>query len=449
MGTVVLCADEDSLRHPDLLGLEGEGLSRQDWLKPISHAEEARRFLRGDASVDEVWVASSDEMDAINLAAALKRDSADRSVYLVGISGNGSLLSRANSAGIDGVLDAEEFANRYAWRKRQQTSLRKEAVQHEELSDNLHAGAQPVQFKADSQLADCSNTKVLHRLDVWDTKGSSVRQRSGARVAIQNASGAYMLTVTSASGGTGKSTISVLLALISQTLGYRTLLFDADFQFGDVAQLLSIKDPLRIDQVLKDPLRVNQLESIGTMPAVLAPPLGPEDSEQMPAQLEGVIEKLRGGFDVIIVNTGSFWTEQHIKLIELSSNTLFLVDQRPTSLKAIKRALGLCARCGVAATPFLFAVNRCSKNAMLTSLDISCALNGARVSEFKDGGPEVEELMGAGMAGELLKMRNSLCVSLQSFFIEALPETMKSRAEIEREETPNRHLLPLRRRRRA
>ena len=70
---VALCADTTSLQHPESIGLAGENLAAQDWLRIFSSAEEARRFLRTDRLVDEVWVASSDDVAPINLAATLKR----------------------------------------------------------------------------------------------------------------------------------------------------------------------------------------------------------------------------------------------------------------------------------------------------------------------------------------------------------------------------------------
>lgn len=495
MQRVVLCADGQSLQHPGLLGLEGENLPRQEWLKSISHAEEARRYLHRDNAIEEVWVASSDEMDPINLAAALKRDSGSRPVYLLAHQGNGSLRSRASAAGIDGVIDAKELANRYARRKAAQRRAVAAPYGPARGIQGEHPGG-----SVPDEASGCGNqaaqTARLQRIDAEGVdgripasragerlavfRGSTARQRraqkgrrpagsanvpvqaqrervqaadlfgqAGSRPMTSRVDGAYILTVASASGGVGKSTVAVLSALIAQGLGYRTLLLDADLQFGDAAQLLSARNPLRIDQALRDPLRLEQLAPQEGMPALLAAPTGVEDSEMVGDQLEALMDRLRRTFDVIVVNTGSFWMEQHIRLLELSSNTLFLVDQRPTSLKAIKRALELCARCGVASTPFLFAVNRCSRNGMLTSLDISCALNGAKVVELKDGGREVEELMGAGMAPELLKTRNDLCQSLQAFLVDILPEASRRAGQTSQPAQAPRHLMPFRRRRRA
>ena len=51
-------------------------------------------------------------------------------------------------------------------------------------------------------------------------------RRPGARAG-------FLFPVVSGSGGAGKSTVSVLSALIAQRMGYNTLLLDFDLQFGD------------------------------------------------------------------------------------------------------------------------------------------------------------------------------------------------------------------------
>lgn len=115
---VALCADTTSLRYPEAIGLGGENLAAQEWLRLFSSGEAARRFLGEDRTVSEVWVASSDDVEPINLAATLKRDRADRRVCLLSFEGTGSLMSRASAAGIDVSFSRQAFLDRYAQIKR-------------------------------------------------------------------------------------------------------------------------------------------------------------------------------------------------------------------------------------------------------------------------------------------------------------------------------------------
>ena len=70
---VVLCADEESLRNPQLLGLEESNLQAVSWIECCATAEECRRAARRDG-IEEAWVVSCDDMEPLNVAAALKYD---------------------------------------------------------------------------------------------------------------------------------------------------------------------------------------------------------------------------------------------------------------------------------------------------------------------------------------------------------------------------------------
>ena len=464
-GLVALCADATSLQHPEALGLSGECVTAQDWLLVFSSAEEARRRLRADRMVDEVWVASSDEVEPINLAATLKSDRPDRCVCLLTFQGTGSLWSRASAAGIDASLTRQAFVARYGQRKRlaadeasrrvQREALRQDGMESrrramDSLEDAAPAGAggasadaralarerrqaapaatdeppapawripsqqdAPAQAAAPAQpVAPAQAQAAPTRLEVPAPQPRSA-QLSGS---------AFLLPVLGGGGGVGKSTVAALCALLSQRRGQRTLLLDFDLQFGDMPRLLGVEAPLCVDEALAAPARLDQLEPSGGLPALLAAPARLELSEVVAEQAPELLDALSGRFDVIVANTGASWAEQHAVLLERCSKALFLVDQRPSSIEACQRALDLCQRCGIAAGPFSFAVNRTSKRSLFTSIDVACALNVQQVFELADGGRDVEELLGAGMPLELLDSRNALCESVDEMLCRLLPD---------------------------
>lgn len=412
----VLCADMTSLQHPEILGLAGENLATQEWLRLFSCGEEARRFLREDQMVDEVWIASCEDVSPINLAATLKRDRSDRFVGLLSFQETGSLKSRASASGIDASLTRQAFIERYAWRKRQ-AGVPPSSWQQPARSQ------QPVmpQTVGPSSASVVSKAQVAPQNQIV-SQVQDLRQRQVTCAPSESKGGlAFLMPVVSGSGGAGKSTVAALLALLAQGRGYRTLLLDFDLQFGDMPALLGIQDPLCIDDVLDAPARLAHVCSEGSLPALLAAPRRLEDAESVVERAPNLLDELRGKFDFIVVNTGAAWAEQHALLLERSSRALFLVDQRPSSMRACRHALDLCARCGIATTPFLYAVNRCFKGAPFTSIDVSCALGGTHVAEIKDGGRDVEELLGAGLPLELLNSKNDLCTSLERLLLDVLP----------------------------
>ena len=385
-------------------GTSTDVLAAQDWLRIFSSAEEARRFLRTDRLVDEVWVASSDDVAPINLAATLKRDRSDRCVCMLSFEDTGSLKSRMSATGIDASLTRQALAERYARRKQAFACPWPMAAPAAPRQAPMPA-AMPVSVAPATapQPARCDE------------------RRPGARAG-------FLFPVVSGSGGAGKSTVSVLSALIAQRMGYNTLLLDFDLQFGDAPALMGVQNPLAVDDVLAVPSRLDQLRSDGRMPALLAAPRHLEDSEAVVERAPQLLDQLTARFDVVVANTGAAWAEQHALLLERSSKALFLIDQRPSSLRACQHALDLCARCGIATGPFLYAVNRCSKNALFTSIDVSCSLRGAHVFELKDGGGEVEELLGAGLPFDLLASRNDLCASLERVLSGVLPGDRRAAA---------------------
>lgn len=397
---VALCADAMSLQHPEAIGLAGENLAAQGWLRLFSSAEEARRFLRADRLVDEVWVASSDDVAPINLAATLKRDRSDRCVCMLAFEDTGSLKSRVSATGIDASLTRQALADRYARRKQ--------------------AYACPWPTTAPQAHAPATASAPVAR-PVPGPAPAPAPRSAQLEDRRPRAHAGFLLPVVSGSGGAGKSTVAVLSALIAQRMGFNTLLLDFDLQFGDVPALMGAQDPLTVDDVLAAPARLDQLRSDGRQPAILAAPRRLEDSEAVVGQAPQLLDQLMARFDVVVANTGAAWAEQHALLLERSSKALFLVDQRPSSLRACQHALDLCARCGIATGPFLYALNRCAKNALFTSIDVSCALRGAHVFELKDGGGDVEELLGSGLPFELLASKNDLCASLEQVLASVLP----------------------------
>lgn len=205
----------------------------------------------------------------------------------------------------------------------------------------------------------------------------------------------------------------------------KTVLVDLDLQFGDAGFLLGLDDVVGIDELVRQPERINQVKPSGGLPAVVGIPEKLEESEALVVYTSEVLSLLKSRFDAVVVNTGSFWSDCHIQVSEASDQVLFILDQRPSSVRSCSRALDLCARCGIAVQPFRFLLNLCSKHALLTSLDVSCALHGIQVGELKDGGREVGELLGAGLPLELASSKNPFIESLKELVPQLVPERLR------------------------
>lgn len=427
---VALCIDSETLNNPRMIGLSDERISSQTWLTLFCDGLEARHQLLHDREVREVWVSSTDNVDMVNLAAALKADNPQRIVCCILFSPNGSLLSRCHAAKIDCILGKVAFLKRYeqfkqraaygqsisrslSSRTKPSQVLRTDEIDIEEPSfGNYRKGAKPEEVSA--PLRSQAKLPISKR----DSSNSNQKPSKAERIAFnefkrnESSKEAFVLAVVSGSGGTGKSSVALLSAFYAQRLGKKTLILDADLQFGDIKLLIGKEKSLDVSDVMANPEYIKKLQPEGLIPALLSSPKRLEQSELIVNRMAELINYLKGFFDVIVVNTGAFWSELHAQLLEHADRTLFLLDQRPSSIKACSHALNLCARCGIATQSFVFMLNYVSRQALVSSLDVSCALKGARVLELRDGGRDVSELLGSGLTEELIGSRNPFVESL-------------------------------------
>ncbi|WP_165172019.1 chromosome partitioning protein ParA [Adlercreutzia sp. ZJ242] len=436
MGRIVLCADSESLRHPELMGLDGESVEALPWLECFANAEEARRFARGAKGVDEVWVVSSDDMEGINVAAAIREDDPERDVYLVLFEASGSALSRAQAARVTGTLTRQALAQRFALAKRGHAR-------------RLPAGAGGSADAAGATTAPGASAEASGVIAAPGASAGTMAEAAGAAAMAGTVASvdavlhpdamagvvpavpagasaersAFVLTVVSGSGGAGKSSVATLAAFLARERGLRTLLLDGDLQFGDLHHLAGLEPAATLDELIAQDGAEARLGAEGQEELVLVgAPQRLEQADAVARELPALLSKLARSFDVIVVNTGASWADYHVVLLEQSSCALFLVDQRASSVRACQHALELCARCGIATGSFAYVLNRCGKGAPFTSIDVSCALQGAHVAELAEGGHVVEELLGAGYPSELVALANPFCASVERLLDELLPE---------------------------
>lgn len=520
----LLCVDSDSFKHPEVIGLDDENLAAQPWLRVFSSAQDARLALSGDASLGTAWVVSSDDMEGINLAAALKLDRSECDVSLVSFGCSGSELGRCQAAGVGLLRGRNAFVQSYSERKALAATQDFKEIRGVPIAESAYAGIEStaneskkilndendsLRRKGDASAegdfvwlndsaglmkpgrtkqkisAEADEAGGLVELDLDDPLARSAEaqervdlayaggspsghfakseiakpERGGSEVPersfstrksrhlsssaasapsqeelisrvvfqpIKTDKTAFVVSVVGGNGGVGKSTVASCAATMLQARGLKTLLIDVDLQFGDMGFLLGKEDAFDIADLMAQPERLAQLEPKDGLPALICSPRKLEQSELIMNRIAEFIEYLKAFFDVIVVNTGAFWSESHIQVIEVSDKVLFMLDQRPSSVRSCSHALELCARCGIATQQFQYVLNFCSRHALLTSLDVSCALQGVHVEELKDGGKEVGELLGAGLPLELLESKNVFIDSLGKLMGQILPEALLS-----------------------
>ncbi len=405
-----------------------------------------------DKGIGEVWIHSCEDVEPINLAATLKSDSPSRRITLVASERCGSLLSRAHAAGIDRVVESGSFLESFRELSGFQDSymtqndnsnlgeylknpkdkpMENESVNTSAPLSFLDSCTSESQNAFDmKQIASISIPGQSSEMTSYDEKDSTLNIQKElfsindavARVSARKKEGrAFILSIFSGSGGAGKSSLAATSALLLKKSDIRTLLFDCDLQFGDIHKMVSIEDVLECDVALRQPEKLKDLVESKSNLSVIAAPKRLENSEKIAVQLASLLNYLSGHYEAIIINTGGAWSDQHAILLECSSASLFLVDQRASSVHACKHALELCARCGIATSPFYFALNRCKRGNALSSIDVSCALEGASVYEIKDGGNEIEEYLSSGDAEGLIELKNDYVKSVDQLLCSLMP----------------------------
>lgn len=416
--TCMFCASQEMLNLPSAFALSADELRAFPWLTICSDAPMARQELQENPWYQEAWIASSDEVAGINLAAAIKRDSPRLAVYLVQDERPAGLSERVRLAGIDGVLSSQELV----WRCETHDTAcapRDEPAVEVPSSTPAPAPSQSVLGQSDDAVSATACSEVLSSDTAPAIGEGPVAQDCLAPSVSDEARRGYLLSVFSGSGGAGKSTVAALIGHLAQRRGLRTALVDGDLQFGDLAELCGTAVRLPIDE-LADPLTLpSPLPE--AEPVLVAAPRRLEAAEAVAPRFAPLVQQLLGQFDLVVVNTGGAWGDHHAFLLETSATALFLIDQRASSVRACRHGLDLCLRCGIATGSFLLALNHCGKQAPFAAADVSAALQGARVIELREGGREVEELMGAGLADALVCAGNPLCQSIERLLDELVP----------------------------
>lgn len=200
----------------------------------------------------------------------------------------------------------------------------------------------------------------------------TLEQRRHAPSQQQRAKG-RMLTIFSAKGGVGKSTLAVNLAVSLARKGRRTVLVDLDLQFGDGAVMLDI-NPARTISDLAAEVREITLES--TLPYLeehksglflLAAPLRPEEGERVHSdKIAQILTVLKEGFDYVIVDTAQGFTEAALKSMDLGTELLVVSTLDLPTIKNTRLSMDIIHSLGHEWDGVRVIFNRCSPESDLT-----------------------------------------------------------------------------------
>lgn len=201
---------------------------------------------------------------------------------------------------------------------------------------------------------DDVSQKVTSALGWAQTVRSAVtRQLTDAEA---EGTGGRMLTLCSAKGGAGSSTLAVHLARAAQAAApnRRVVVVDLDHQKPDFSILLNVPQHRTITDLLSvvDELTPRQLEDVLYTSdegyAVLFGPVHGEESELLSAHaVRTILGTLRSHFDIVIVDIGSVMGEANASAVEMADEVCIVSTCDVLSLRGARRINQLWTRLGL------------------------------------------------------------------------------------------------------
>jgi pilus assembly protein CpaE len=315
--------------------------------------------LLGFESDVEVVGAAAGGPEAIEMATRLRPD-----VVLMDI----------NMPGMDGITATEKLAAEVPTAAVIMMSVQGEA---DYLRRSMLAGAREFLVKPFS-----SDELTASIRQVWSREKDKLSRYAPVAAAKEVSNGAdepaSVAAVFSPKGGVGRTTVAVNLAVAAAQTGKRVALVDASLQFGDVGVLLNLNPRNKSIADLAGELQADEIESLDTfmithssgVRVLLAPPT-PEQAELIgPVAVKRVLQRLRGDFDLIVVDCPSTFNEATLAVLDEADLILTLLTLEITSVKNMRLFLEVCEQLGYGPEKIRLVLNRADSTLGIRVADV-------------------------------------------------------------------------------
>lgn len=191
-----------------------------------------------------------------------------------------------------------------------------------------------------------------------------------------------VVTIFSAKGGVGKTTLATNLAAYLASTGAATLLIDLDLMFGDVAISLQIVPAHDIGDLIsmRGHLDLQGITSVVTTHdvsglSVIAAPSDPGVADRVPAAVvEELIRVARGSYAYVIVDTPPNLTEHVLTACDLSDLTMLVATLDIPAVKNLRVAMNTLDTLGASREGRIIVLNRSDAKVGLKADDVEVAL---------------------------------------------------------------------------
>jgi MinD-like ATPase involved in chromosome partitioning or flagellar assembly len=188
----------------------------------------------------------------------------------------------------------------------------------------------------------------------------------------------HIVTVFSAKGGAGKTTLATNLAAVLHDGGNRKVcLLDLDLTFGDVASTLALEPARSLVDALAwggglDSARLSSLVTVfrPRLDCILAP-AGPGDGNRVPAVLVAeLLAALPTEYDYIVVDTPAQLSSHVLTALDAAHHQVLLTTPERPSLKNLRLTLDMCDLLGYPREVRAIVVNRSDSRVGLSRTEV-------------------------------------------------------------------------------
>lgn len=323
--------------------------------------ENLRKLLFFESDIDVVGAATNGE-EGIQMAVELQPD---------------IVLMDINMPGVDGITASERITQQVPFAQIIMMSVQGES---DYLRRSMLAGAREFLIKPFSSDELVSSIRRVYQLGTTRRQAlPTIQLPSDADVSeeIPREQG-KIITVFSAKGGVGCSSIAVNIAIaLQQNAAAKVALVDANLQFGDVGVLLNLYASRTIvdlasnadeldDELINDTL----ISHSSGIKALLSPPR-PEDADMVsPTFLVEILGRLKTTFDMVIVDTGSVLDETVLSVLDASDKIIVVTTPEIPAIKDAKLFFEITEALEYERERILFVLNKEDKRINIRAEDI-------------------------------------------------------------------------------
>jgi len=188
-----------------------------------------------------------------------------------------------------------------------------------------------------------------------------------------------IVTVYSPKGGTGCTTIAVNLALALNNEDTRTVLVDANLQFGDVAIFVNeqgkntiLELAPRVDELEPELVEEILIKHAASGMRILPAPQRPEMADKISAdQFSKVLQYLQRMYAYVVVDTSPILSDVILSTIDISDVLVLVTTQEIPSIKNSRLFLDLLQNMEISKERIVFTMNRYDKRIAITPERVS------------------------------------------------------------------------------